>query len=236
MADPLVESLSAYAARLKLELERVRSKEFDLRERDERVQAHRALIEHKLDLTLRLIEALTTAYSDPQFYAKAVATDLFRAAQPRPALSADLHKSPASEPAPADPERPRPEGPTPKIIDSGIANEITMAEIEATKIPTFIDGHNLFPEFRQTKVIRGAKALLLKVERATGHEILEFLAKHSIEKYDKKSLRYLTRLLSSTPGMFAISSSQSNIPQAWYLTESKEPDNDESTKPQRRPP
>jgi hypothetical protein len=152
------------ANRLEAERERALDKGFDI---SERLRAHTARTDYKLDLAERLIEAMTRTYSDPRFYAKAVVVDLHRTIQQRGELPTASPELGPFAPTPPGPDRLRLEE-----LDSFLGHRVTLADIEATELPPTLNGRQPRPSFKKAQVIRATKALLMMVGWATIHEIL----------------------------------------------------------------
>jgi hypothetical protein len=232
MAEPLIDSLSNLATRFRLERERVLDKAVDL---NERIRAHVARIDYRLDLVSRLIEELARTYTDSQLYARAVYIDLHRVAQERGELSTPSLEPVAREPPEPAPDRSRLEELAPKAEDRGLGYGITMAQIEATEIPPILNGHQLRPSFKKARVIRATKALLLREGWATSLEILEFLAKMSVTEYNQKSLRNVSTILANASEIFGTYIPKPDLSPGWYIIEAEEVDS-EIDSPKRRPP
>jgi hypothetical protein len=103
----------------------------------------------------------------------------------------------------------------------GAASKLTRADVEATELPTMVNGHRLRPNSAKADIIRAAIAVLRKEGWAPRWEIQRHLQRLGALSWVNSSSQRLSVLLSESKDLFAHSRLENLGETGWYLRETE---------------
>ncbi len=99
------------------------------------------------------------------------------------------------------------------------ATKLTWSDIEATEIPSTVNGHRLRPSSKKAKIIRAVTAYLRMQKWAPRWELAEFLRKFNLIGSDISEEAYLSVILSEAPDLLKAVRTERSRRKGWTLWE-----------------